>query len=123
MIGSKMFKSKPVTIEAIQFTGGGGLAQSIVDWILEGGHNASWQEAAEPVEGLHNGWPERLRIETLEGWYELPPGHWVIKGLIGEFYGCDPEVFAAKYEETDEKPEAPKRNFLDLLRGEKSADS
>jgi len=28
-----------------------------------------------------------------------PIGHWVIRGLKGEFYPCDNEVFQAKYEE------------------------
>ena len=36
---------------------------------------------------------------SLEGQFiNCPNGHYIIKGLKGEFYPCDPEIFAAKYE-------------------------
>jgi hypothetical protein len=31
-------------------------------------------------------------------WLQVPVGHHIIMGIAGEFYGCDPEVFAATYE-------------------------
>lgn len=38
-------------------------------------------------------------IHTLEGDMAVSSGDWVIKGVADEFYPCDPEVFAATYEE------------------------
>jgi hypothetical protein len=36
---------------------------------------------------------------TLESqWLLCPKGHWVIRGLEGELYPCDPDVFAKSYE-------------------------
>lgn len=32
------------------------------------------------------------------GWIPCPVGHWVIRGVAGEFYPCDPDVFAETYE-------------------------
>lgn len=37
-------------------------------------------------------------IDTLEGGHTVCPGDWIIKGLLGEFYPCKPEVFDRKYE-------------------------
>lgn len=35
-------------------------------------------------------------------WVGVKDGQWIIKGTKGEFYPCDPEVFAAKYEQIAE---------------------
>ena len=37
-------------------------------------------------------------IKTLEGTMAVSVGDYIIKGLIGEFYPCKPEVFNKKYE-------------------------
>ena len=31
-------------------------------------------------------------------WLNVPVGHWIIRGVKGELYPCEPEVFAATYE-------------------------
>mgnify|MGYP003595322655 CR=1 FL=1 len=31
-----------------------------------------------------------------------PYWHWIIRGVQGEFYPCDPDIFAATYEEVAE---------------------
>lgn len=37
---------------------------------------------------------------TLEDqWLNVPIGHWVVKGLKGEFYPCEPGVMEMKYEQ------------------------
>lgn len=53
--------------------------------------------------GIHN-WDEPTM--TLRLWNseerqhaKVPAGHWIIKGLKGEFYPCSPEVFEMSYEE------------------------
>ena len=36
-------------------------------------------------------------------WINCPRNHWVIKGVNGEFYPCDPEIFAKTYEEVEDE--------------------
>ena len=40
----------------------------------------------------------RIEIPTLEGVMTARLGWWIIKGVAGEFYPIDPEVFARTYE-------------------------
>jgi hypothetical protein len=44
-----------------------------------------------------------LIVLTLEGEMVAKPGWWIIRGVQGEFYPCDPDIFAGTYEpaETD----------------------
>ena len=38
-------------------------------------------------------------IDTLEGGHIVCPGDYVIKGIAGEYYPCQPDIFEATYEE------------------------
>ena len=39
-----------------------------------------------------------LKIETLEGSsYKVPNNYIIIRGIQGEFYPCDPEIFRTSY--------------------------
>lgn len=83
------FRSLPVEIEAVQWTGDNRVE------ILE------WCRAAK-IKPTGD-----VLISTLEGDMIGRPGDWIIKGLRGEFYPCKPEIFAAKYEPVnDTKQEA-----------------
>jgi hypothetical protein len=42
-----------------------------------------------------------IYIETEEGCMRGPHDSYLIKGIIGEFYACLPDVFKATYEEVD----------------------
>jgi hypothetical protein len=55
-------------------------------------------------------WPDRVEedknglgfiIHTLEGWYTVTPGDWIITGIKGEKYPCKPDIFEATYEPVD----------------------
>lgn len=37
-------------------------------------------------------------IKTIEGDTQVSPGDWIIKGVAGEFYPCDPAIFESTYE-------------------------
>jgi hypothetical protein len=37
-------------------------------------------------------------VETLEGPLHISDGDWIIKGVMGEFYPCKPNIFEATYE-------------------------
>ena len=47
-------------------------------------------------------WPEpntlRVWVEPEQSWVWCPVGHYVVRGVKGEFYPVAPEVFAATYE-------------------------
>ena len=40
-------------------------------------------------------------IRTLEGWYVVRHGDWVITGIKGERYPCRSDIFEATYEAVD----------------------
>ncbi len=79
------FRSKPVEIEAIQFTGVQSVKTMCTAW------KSSFVTVAH-YDGSH------IFIETLEGRHRASLGDWIIKGLIGEFYPCKDEIFKRKYE-------------------------
>lgn len=45
-------------------------------------------------------------------WLNVPVGHWVVKGLKGEFYPCDPEAMDMKYAQVE-----PTLTVENLLKG------
>ena len=55
-----------------------------------------------------------MKIRTLEGDMEASEGDYIIKGLVGEFYPCKPDVFNRKYVQNDIKTNADRiRNMTD----------
>lgn len=79
----------PVTIDAIQFTGGREGAKAVADWIdtLDGAD-----------EGVSYFEPDdALEIYTLEGTMTAKPGWYIIRGLEGELYPCREDIFLQTY--------------------------
>lgn len=77
----KSYKKKPVVIEAVQFTG------------------ENYKEVGEFVgQPLYISYG-MVAIPTLEGIMRCKPGNYIIKGVKGEFYPCDKEIFEQTYEE------------------------
>ena len=84
------FRKKPVVIEAVQLR-----------W-------DTWSEMCDHagVGKLEDGKPEGkmdslaigLDIPTKEGLMHAKENWWVIKGVKGELYACDPEIFEMTYE-------------------------
>ena len=74
-----LVRKKPVIVEAVQWTGDN--TDEIVPFI-----------GIAVVEG------KDLIINTLEGEMHAHPGWWIIKGVKGEFYPCDPIIFEMSYE-------------------------
>lgn len=73
----------PVVIEARQLTENN--SSDICNWL---GNNYLYMD--------HLPEPE-LFINTLEGVMKIKIGYYVIKGIAGEFYGCEPSIFEKKY--------------------------
>lgn len=81
MTDIKRYTKKPVTIEAVQWTG-----RNISDICKFTGRDAGHL--------LSSG---QLFIETLEGYHRAEVGDYIIKGVKGEFYPCKPDIFALTY--------------------------
>lgn len=78
----KKYTKKPVTIEAVQWTG-----------------NLEEIQPFVPSEKLYMA-GDTLRIRTLEGDHTANVGDYIIKGVKGEFYPCKPDIFALTYYES-----------------------
>lgn len=78
------YRSKPVIKEAIQWTGKN----------TEEVMNFTSNKAMINQESV-------LTISTLEGVMSAVEGDYIIKGLMGEFYPCKPDVFEKSYEEIE----------------------
>ena len=76
------FRKKPVTIEAVQFTGTARSARECVAFM-----------GLDPSIGKLYRQPRTLKIDTLEGVMTASNGDWIIKGVRGEFYPCRNESF------------------------------
>lgn len=89
MTAPAKFRKRPVVIDAIRWNPDN--PQPTLDWLTAHGcHHAV----------LDGG---RLGVGTLESGDDLDrhagkPGDYVIKGVAGEFYVCDADVFASTYE-------------------------
>lgn len=91
------YRKRPVVIEAMQWDGTAENADAIISWVLANGGTASFTCGAEDgcsaEVGVH--W---LTIRTLEGDMSARAGWWVLRGIAGEFYPHDPEIFPNAYD-------------------------
>lgn len=88
----RSYTKKPITIQAEQWTGDN--YEVIREWAWTGNDT----EAARLLDTQE---PTLMVWNAEEGqWIRCPMGHWVIRGIKGEFYPCSDEVFVRTYEET-----------------------
>lgn len=103
----KKYRKKPVTIEAIQWTG-----KNLVD-VTAFLCNQTRKEALKEINSSDiflKKWDDYesivlgdgLDINTLWGRMKASIGDYIIKGVNGEFYPCKPDIFAKTYEEVKE---------------------
>lgn len=85
----KTYRKKPVEIQAVQFTGEN--ADEIMSFV---GQNCQVYKPTGDVSPI-------MYIHTLEGVMSAVRGHYIIKGVKGEFYPCKPDVFELTYEEVN----------------------
>lgn len=85
------YKSKPVTIEAIQWTGDN--YEELLEFTKDGFNTGTRDSGGT--------WAE-VWDYLQEDFVNVNLNDYIIKGTKGEFYPCDPEVFAEKYEPDDE---------------------
>ena len=92
----RRYRKKPVVIEAFQWQGG--------DFeILNRTLGNNWTRAdARDIAWEHDDSEEVVVWNTAEKvWLPVPVGHWIIRGVHGEFYPCAPAIFDLTYEEAD----------------------
>lgn len=78
------YRKKPVVIEAVQIT----------DATFDAPHPNPEHIRGVVYDSIHR----VARIQTLEGEMIGRIGDWLITGVKGEVYPCQPDVFAATYE-------------------------
>ncbi len=88
------YRKRAIEVEAMHWSGG--------DWsVLEDFCGRNWSRAdAAGVDTFED--EEQVVVwNTKERqWLQVPVGHWIIRGICGELYPCDPGVFDATYEAT-----------------------
>jgi hypothetical protein len=84
MTNPRLWRKKPVVIEARQFDGSRECAADLLEWMDDTG--ACWNDDGT------------ICIPTLEGVMVAEAGDWIIQGVMGEFYPCKPDIFAMTYE-------------------------
>lgn len=95
------FRKKPVTVEAKQVPekwDGDGVPRPLAElllWLSDPGHRFMYCDDGG------------FDIPTLEGTMHAQPGDWIIKGVMGEFYPCKNDIFAATYESADQTKPQP----------------
>lgn len=90
----KQYTKRPVTVKAMQLVAYGDFTRA-ARWINENGGSAVFSPSEED---------DYLIISTLEGNMEAHTGWWVIRGVKGEFYPCDAEIFSLSYEAVETAP-------------------
>ncbi len=88
MSDAPQFQKRPVKVQAIRNDGSDACAVLIEEWSGGLAHRAKpWKTDYGVIE-----------VETLHGPTDAWYGCWVIKGPTGDFWPCEPEVFAESYE-------------------------
>lgn len=95
------FRKNPVEIEAMQFTGDNLAEIRAFVGTLDGySHGFHLYPGGANVDGnVAEVW-DKLH----SSWVGVKKGQWIIRGLKGEFYPCDDEVFRDSYSEVEEVP-------------------
>jgi len=86
------FRKKPVVIEAVQWNG-----KTLADAMKFCANNDLPRFNVGGIKGLSG-----LIIPTLEGDHVAEQGHWIIKGVKGEYYPCKPDIFKLTYEPVED---------------------
>ena len=92
------YRKKPVVVEAIQWTGSN--LEEIRNFV-----GSDLIEECVELFDIKRTLKEMLvdiAIDTLEGTMRVDYGDYIIKGIQGEFYPCEPDIFLATYEEVAE---------------------
>lgn len=79
------YVKKPITVDAFQWDGSPNIDFNIPD-----------KDLAKYFDYNPNR-KHKLHIKTLEGYEKVPVGSYIIRGVKGEYYCCDQEIFEETY--------------------------
>lgn len=83
------YRRKPVVLEAMQWDGTVASATAVIDWVLTSGGTIRYHDESElPA----------LAVDAIGGTVTAQAGDWIMRGVKGEFYPCQPDIFEATYE-------------------------
>ncbi|CAM0076263.1 hypothetical protein VPHK391_0073 [Vibrio phage K391] len=86
---------KPVTIEAIQWTGEN--LEELINFTGKSDGFDEWFPTWDDYEKHVANEEYTFKVIALEGSMTAHVGDYIIKGVQGEFYPCKPEIFNATY--------------------------
>jgi len=95
-MGVMKYRKKPVVIEAVQYTGTWDSVGEIQNFA---GHHVEW--VGENFS--YKGEPPMPTVKTWEGEMFAKEGDYIVKGIDGEFYPIDEDIFNKTYEKVEEK--------------------
>ena len=91
----QLFVKKPVTIQAIQWTGDN--LKEVLEFTGKSEKFDEWFPSFEDYENFVRNDGNVFKIFTLEGIMSASVGDWIIRGVKGEHYPCKPDIFDATY--------------------------
>ena len=89
----KKYCKRSILVEAAQFDGTTESIKTISRW-PEAVPKPDIKFVTPDINGLH---ATDVTLFTSNGGVNINPGDWIIKGIQGEFYRCEPEVFNLTY--------------------------
>lgn len=92
----KKYTKRPVTIEAMQFTGTEENFNHLIEFTGEAVCNFMMSKTFEGQQIA------TCCVPTMEGLMTATQGDFIIKGIKGEFYPCNEDIFHLTYFEADE---------------------
>lgn len=109
------YRKRPVVVDAIRWTGQN--ADEVKAFV--GQRPGSEENGFQLPGGAARDWDQAHVWAEAEGcWMRCPVGHWVIRGVAGEFYPHDPGSFEIIYEAVDnEAADAARGEAPSKLRG------
>lgn len=111
MTRPQRYTKKPVTIEAMQWTGTLDSYLDVAEWVVDG---IRWEGARSTSDFIDEKTGEittiplgttlpnrvKLYVAANDEWLTLEPGEWIIKDKLG-YYPCKNEVFTETYRPAD----------------------
>ena len=88
------YRKKPLIIEAIQLTRN--FFEQALEFVPEK-NRCNWGSGEFAEDACY------IEIVTLEGTMEAHEGDYIIKGIKGEFYPCQEDIFNLTYEKVQEQ--------------------
>ena len=95
------YRKKPITVEAEQFLIGSTIEGVVpVCYSITNDEEIICEYTQNVIDhGIRTPYNVGFGIKTLEGWFKVLVGDWIITGVKGEKYPCKPDIFEISYEE------------------------